>query len=101
MPYLNQASLFRNASAWMPLAMSAAALGLVLFNIATVSSGRRPADEDTAARVFQLLIAGQAPIAAFFALRWMPRSPAQAMFVLAAQAAAAFVALAPVIVFDL
>ena len=101
MPYLNPASLFRNASAGMPLAMSAAALALVLFNIATVSAGQRPVDEDTAARVFQLLIAGQAPFAAFFALRWMPRSPAQAMFVLAAQAAAAFVALAPVIVFDL
>ena len=101
MPYLNQASLFRNASAWMPLAMSAAALGLVLFNVATVSADQRPADEDTAARVFQLLIAGQAPVAAFFAFKWMPRSPAQAMFVLAAQAAAAFVALVPVIVFDL
>ena len=101
MPYLNQASLFRNASAWMPLAMSAAALALVLFNIATVSPEQRPADEDTAARVFQLLIAGQAPIAAFFALKWLPRSPGHALYVLAAQAAAALIALTPVAIFDL
>jgi hypothetical protein len=101
MPYLNQASLFRNPSAWVPLVMSAAALGLVLFNIATVSPEQRPADEETAAHVFQLLIAGQAPIAAFFALKWLPRSPGHALYVLAAQAAAALIALAPVAIFDL
>ena len=93
-------SLFRNASALIPIFMSGAALALVLLHVATAGPGRA-ADEGTDAHVFQLLIAGQAPFAAYFALRWMPRLPAQAMFVLGLQAAAALIALAPVVLFDL
>jgi hypothetical protein len=47
------------------------------------------------------MLAGQAPFVAFFALKWLPRVPAEAMLVIAAQAAAALVALAPVVLFDL
>jgi hypothetical protein len=41
-------------------------------------------------------MAGQLPVVAFFAIKWLPRSPRQALLVLALQAGAALAALAPV-----
>ena len=93
-------SLFRNPSAAIPLGMSAGAFVMLLVHL--ISIGADPAaDEGTAAKLFQLLIAGQAPFVAFFALKWLPRMPSEAMHVLAVQAAAAMIALAPVVLFDL
>ena len=93
-------SLFRNASAVIPLAMSSVALIIVIVHLLAFGGGRAT-DEGTAAHLFQLLIAGQAPFVAFFALKWLPRMPSAAMYVMATQAAAAMVALAPVVLFDL
>jgi len=96
MPY----TMFRNASAAIPLGMSAGAFITLLIHI--ISIGADPAaDEGTAAHLFQILLAGQAPFVAWFALKWLPRKPAEAMLVIATQAAAALVALAPVVIFDL
>jgi hypothetical protein len=93
-------SLFRNPSAAIPLGMSAGAFAMLLVHV--ISIGADPAaDEGMAAKLFQLLIAGQAPFVAFFALKWLPRKPPEAMLVIAAQAAAALIALAPVVLFDL
>jgi hypothetical protein len=92
--------MFRNASAAIPLGMSAGAFITVLFHIVSISTGPAP-DESTAAHLFQILLAGQAPFVAFFALKWLPRMPAEAMLVIAMQAAAALIALAPVVLFDL
>jgi len=93
-------SLFRNPSAAIPLGMSAGAFVMLLVHV--ISIGADPAaDEGAAAKLFQLLIAGQAPFVAFFALKWLPRMPSEAMYVMAAQAAAAMAALAPVVLFDL
>jgi hypothetical protein len=75
--------------------MSLAALALVLAHI-ILSGTARQADEGTAAHLWQLLMAAQIPIVAFFALRWLPRSPGSALPVLALQAIAALAALAPV-----
>jgi hypothetical protein len=88
-------SLVKQPSALMPLAMSCAALALVLGHVALVGVARE-ADEGTAAHLWQLLMAGQVPVVAFFAITWLPRSPRQALLVLALQAGAAFAALAPV-----
>jgi hypothetical protein len=93
-------SLFRRPSAVIPMGMSSVALITVIVHLLTV--GSTPAtDEETAAHVFQLLIAGQAPFVAFFAMKWLPRMPSEALYVMATQAAAALVALAPVVLFDL
>jgi hypothetical protein len=82
------------------MGMSSVALIAVLVHV--LSHGRAPAGaEETAAQLFQLLIAGQAPFVAFFALKWLPRMPSEAMHVMAAQAAAALIAIAPVVFFDL
>ncbi|HEY6125060.1 MAG TPA: hypothetical protein VIV63_10420 [Steroidobacteraceae bacterium] len=93
-------SLFRNASAVIPLVMSGVALATVLIHVLTTHDAAAT-DEGTAAHVFQLLFAGQAPFVAFFALKWLPRLPSEAMYVMAVQAGAALVALAPVVIFDL
>ena len=82
-------------SAVVPLAMSCAALAIVLGHIA-MSGIARQADEGAAAHLWQLLMAGQLPVVAFFAIKWLPRSPRQALLVLALQAGAALAALAPV-----
>jgi hypothetical protein len=41
-------------------------------------------------------MAGQAPIVAYFAIKWLPRAPRQALAILALQVLAALAALAPV-----
>ena len=61
-------------SAWLPLAMSCAALAIVLGHVA-LSGVARQADEGTAAHLWQFLMAGQLPVVAFFVIKWLPRSP--------------------------
>ena len=84
-------------SAWLPIAMSLAALALVVGHVATVGVVRQ-ADEGASARLWQLLMAGQIPVIAFFAIQWLPRSPRQALAVLFLQVAAFVAAAAPVFV---
>lgn len=87
-------------SAFVPIVMSLTALTIVLWHVA-VSGAAREADEGTAAHLFQLLMAGQLPIVAFFALKWLPRAPRQAAPILALQVSAALLALAPVFLLGL
>jgi hypothetical protein len=90
----------KKPSAWIPLVMSFAALALVLGHIAIFGAAREP-DEGTAAHIWQILMAAQVPIVAFFAIKWLPRTPKQALLVLALQAGAVLAALAPVFFFNL
>lgn len=85
-------SPLKQPSALIPIAMSLAALGLVVGHVAIYGIVRE-ADEGTAAHLFQLLMAGQVPIIAYFALKWLPRVPGKTLLVLALQAAAALAAL--------
>lgn len=84
----------KHPGAWLPLAMSCAALALVLGHIA-ISGVARQADEGTAAHLWQLLMAGQMPVIAFFAVTWLPRVPRRAAVVLALQVAAGLAAAVP------
>jgi hypothetical protein len=90
----------KQPSALIPLAMSLAALVVVIGHIATVGIARE-ADEGTAAHLWQLLMAGQIPVIAFFAIKWLPRRPRQALLVLALQAAAGVAAAVPVFLLQL
>jgi hypothetical protein len=90
----------RRFSAVAPIAMSVAAFAVVMITL--IADGRsdgpaRPPDEGTAAHLFQLLLVGQVPIVAFFAIKWLPREPVRSMFVLGTQAFAAALALAPIL----
>jgi hypothetical protein len=85
----------RQPIAFIPVAMSIAALVTVLYHIAMFGLARET-DEGAAAHIWQLLMAGQVPVVAFYALKWLPRAPTTALQVLALQVGAALTALAPV-----
>lgn len=91
---------FTRPSALAPIVMSLAALLVVLGRIALVGTIRSP-DEGAAAHLFQLFIVGQLPIVAFFAIRWLQRTPKRALIVLASQGLAVLAALAPAFYFHL
>jgi hypothetical protein len=93
-------STLTRPSALIPLAMSLAALSLVLAHTAFFGV-TRDADEGAAAHIWQLLMAGQIPVIAFFAVRWLPRTPRQARLVLLLQAGAGLAAAAPVFLLKL
>jgi hypothetical protein len=93
-------STVKRPSAVIPLAMSLAALSLVLGHI-MLFGGAREADEGTAAHLWQLLMAGQIPVIAFFAIKWLPRTPTQALVILGLQAVAGLAAAAPVFLLQL
>ena len=85
----------RQPSAWLPIAMSLAALATIGYHIAAFGSAPQP-DEGAAAHIWQLLMAGQAPVIVFYAAKWLPRSPKVALGMLALQVGAACAAAAPV-----
>jgi len=94
-------AIVRKPSAFLPLAMSLTALamlgGAYIFAVATGHGGLvREPDEGSIAHIWQLLMAGQMPILAFFAIKWLPRAPRQTLYVLGLQAGAVLAAMAPV-----
>jgi hypothetical protein len=88
-------ALFTRPTALIPVAMSLAALVIVIGYAARFGVARQ-ADEGTAAHLWQLLMAGQVPIVAVFAIKWLPVEPRQALLVLALQIGAALAAMFPV-----
>jgi hypothetical protein len=89
-------SLSRKPSAFVPMLMSVTALALLLGSIAARSDVVRDSDEGAIAHTWQLLMAGQLPLLAYFVFRWLPRAPRQTLYVLALQIGAALAAMAPV-----
>jgi DNA-binding CsgD family transcriptional regulator len=87
--------ILKNPSAFLPLAMSLGALATVTIYVAMFGPARQ-ADEGIAAHIWQILMAGQIPIILFFAVKWLPRTPKEALLVLVLQGSAALMALAPV-----
>lgn len=88
-------AVLKRPSAWLPVVMSVTALATVLGSLALFGV-HRDADEGAAAHVWQLLMAFQAPIVAWFLVVYLPKAPRQALGVLALQLLAALAALAPV-----
>ena len=82
-------------SAFIPMLMSVAALTLLLGGIAA-GAVVREADEGAIAHIWQLLMAGQLPLLAYFIVRWLPRLPRQTLCILSLQIGAALAAMAPV-----
>ena len=87
--------LFLRPSGFVPVAMSLGALAAIAGHILT--SGIAPqTDEGTAAHLWQLLMAGQLPVVAWFAIRWVPERGRRAVAVSAIHVAAMVTALFPV-----
>jgi hypothetical protein len=97
---MNSLPMMKKPSAFLPLAMSFAAIALLLGHIAIFGIVRE-ADEGTSAHIFQLLMLTQLPIMAFFAVKWLWQDPRQTLLILALQVGAALAALAPVFLLDL
>ena len=91
----NMHSTLRQPSAFLPVAMSLAALSLVLGHIALYGVVHK-ADEGAVSHIWQMLMVLQIPIIAFFSIMHLPQKPKQALLVLALQIAAALTACAPV-----
>ena len=88
-------AILRRPSAFVPVSMSVAALALVLISV-SIFGAVRDADEGATAHLWQLLVAGQLPVVAFFAIKWLPHAPRPGFSVLSLQALALLAALSPV-----
>ncbi len=80
-------ALTKQPSAFLPLAMSLTALALVLGHVAIYGIVHEP-DEGTVAHLWQILMAGHLPVAAYFAIKWLPKATRPALLVLAMLAGA-------------
>ena len=91
-------SLFKQPSAWIPLAMSLVALTMILGYVAMFGITNRTGggDEGAPARIFQLIMLAQLPIAGYFAIKWLPKQPKQSLIVLALQAVAWIIPIATI-----
>ena len=92
-------SLFKQPSAWIPLAMSFAALAMILVYVAMFGIVHNQ-DEGTPAHIFQLIMVAQLPIAGYFAVRWLPRQPKQSLLILVLQAVAWIIPILTVMWFE-
>ena len=75
-------SLIKQPSAYLPVALSLAALTLVLGHAAMFGIVHE-ADEGAAAHIFQILMAAQLPIVGYFVFKWLPKRPKEVLQVLA------------------
>ncbi len=87
--------LLKHPSAFVPMAMSSAALVTIAVHVARAGIAPQ-ADEGTAAHIWQLLMVCQLPVVALFAIRWLPAAPRQAAGILALQVCAMVAAAAPI-----
>ena len=98
-------AIIKRPSAFLPLAMSLTALamliGAIMHGYVVGHPVVREPDEGAIAHLWQLLMAGQMPFVAFFAIKWLPRAPRQTLPVLAVQAGAALASMAPVFFLNL
>ena len=96
---VTDASPLKQPSAWLPIAMSLAGLGLVLLHVARCGI-THDTDEGTSAHLVQILMVLQVPIVLYFAVKWLPRAPSAAVGVLALQAVAMAAAFAAVFIME-
>jgi hypothetical protein len=74
--------LIKQPGAFIPAALSLAALALVLGH-AAIYGIVHDKDEGAAAHIWQILMAVQLPIVAYFMVKWLPRRPRESLLVLA------------------
>ena len=94
-------SLLKKPSAWAPLLLSVLMIIFFLGNVAFFGVPAPEPDEGIAAHLFQIWLALEVCMITFFALKWLPQTPKQALYVLIAQICAALIVLAPVFILKL
>jgi hypothetical protein len=94
-------SLSKQPSAFLPMAMSIAALTLVVVSLAVFGVPSPRADEGATAHTWQLLMVFQVPLIAWFVFKGMRKTPRLTLGVLGIQIALALAAMAPVYILSL
>lgn len=74
-------NLIKQPSGYLPLAFSLAALLLVLGH-AAVFGIVHEVDEGAAAHTWQILMAAQLPVLAYFIMKWLPKRPREVLQIL-------------------
>ena len=80
-------AMLRQPTGFLPVAMSLGAFAMIVWYVA-VHGVVHQSDEGAQAHLWQVLVAGQVPLIAYFAVRWLPSARRAALVVLALQAAA-------------
>lgn len=92
----------RKISAWLPILLSLAMMGVLLYFVKSNGGVAQPeADEGTGAHLFQIWLAVESLMLLFFALRWLPKAPRQGFFILTLQILAILLVAFPVFYFQL
>lgn len=94
-------SLSKQPSAFVPMAMSVAALTVLGVSLAMFGVPPPHADEGATAHIWQLLMTLQFLGIGWFAFKWLRKSPRVALGVLGIQVALALAAMAPVYILGL
>ena len=68
----------KQPSAIIPIVMSTAAIATVLVHLLIFGAAPQ-ADEGASAHLWQLLMAGQAPVIIFYSIKWLPQTPRTAL----------------------
>jgi hypothetical protein len=80
-------ALMQQPTGYVPVVMSVGALAMIVWFVAVHGVVHQP-DEGAQAHLWQVFVAGQVPLIAYFAFRWLPRASREAFVVLAIQAVA-------------
>ncbi len=95
--------LLKRPSAWVPIALSLVML-VFMFTLFTMHGAPTPAenkDEGVAAHLFQIWLVLEFFMILFFASKWLPQKPTDALLVLAIQIALVIAGCAPVFLLHL
>ena len=80
-------ALIRQPTGYLPIVMSLGAFAMIVWYVAAHGVVHQ-SDEGAQAHLWQLLVAGQVPLIAYFAVKWLSSATRPALVVLALQAAA-------------
>jgi hypothetical protein len=88
--------LLKNPSAWVPLALTAVLFGVFYLSFAGIIPPDPTGDEGTAAHLFQIWLVLEVALVTFFAIKWLPRNPKDALAILFLQLCGVFAGCFPV-----
>ncbi len=94
-------SLIKKPSAWISIAIPLAFFAILLYRFMMFGPPVREADEGTLAHLFQIWLVLEVFMVSYFAIKWVPQVPKQALMILAIQIVTALMAIAPVFYFKL
>lgn len=97
---MNMNSILKNPSAWVPIAIPIVFFAYLVIYI-TAFGIIRQEDEGVGAHLFQLWLVLEPFMLGYFAFKWLPRAPKQALLILALQIMAALLPIYVVFSLDL